>query len=707
MMNALTFLNPMFLWALPTAALPLLFHLFFRVRKRLRPFPTFMFFIAIDPMLNARRRVREWLVLILRTLALIFIVLALAGPVRTGIASGNGGVARVLVLDNSGSMGAPDANGRRRWDVTIEAASALIKALRPADAAGMVTLVRDSGAVLPEGMISNQEILEAALASLSPTEATGHPALALTQAVALLQDHSSPGGEIHVFTDLQEAEWAGNASTPVTLPSCVTLWIHRIEQATPDPANVSLMSVMGPGRALTDGEPFAIEVELLNRSQSAMEMNVIGVDDKGVNELQRLALKPGESRTARLPFKAGPEGTHGINVRIEGDDFEADNRAGVGISSVAARRVLLVGDRTAHGFLPFALAPSDSSGLAVESVPASDLATRLESSNIACVAVTMPGIEAIDATTLRRYVEQGGILIVACSALVKNLQGMKRLPDWLGINIEPIVADTNGLPVRALAPDSELFRDMRNDRNEVILGAVRAFRAHPLSLQPGTALLATRALLSLDDGRVLFYTGELGSGRVFISGLAFTPDWSTFPLRAGFVVFMRAIALAGGAKNPGASLVAGQHWQPPGDWTQAMFRVNSICGPKMKWEGPVRDGFAPARAGVFSAILTELPEHGAANASQSALPEIPLSVRASEAEGVWRFVKGGSVPTLRGVTHTVTQYRDSSALLTEIRAREATRSLRHVAIFLTLAALLAEALAANPRGRRKKLKADG
>ena len=122
-MSSLTFLNPAFLWALPAATLPVLFHLFFRVRTRRRPFPTFMFFIAGDPMLTARRRIREWLTLILRTLAIVFVVLALAGPVRPGMADVDGGIARVLILDNSGSMSAADAGGRRPWDAAIEAAS--------------------------------------------------------------------------------------------------------------------------------------------------------------------------------------------------------------------------------------------------------------------------------------------------------------------------------------------------------------------------------------------------------------------------------------------------------------------------------------------------------------------------------------------------------------------------------------------------------
>jgi len=57
---------------------------------------------------------------------------------------------------------------------------------------------------------------------------------------------------------------------------------------------------------------------------------------------------------------------------------------------------------------------------------------------------------------------------------------------------------------------------------------------------------------------------------------------------------------------------------------------------------------------------------------------------------------------LRGAAHSVAGYRDPAALLKAVRAREAARPLRHIALFLAMAALLAEALAATPRWRRNK-----
>ena len=89
-------LNSFFTALLPLAALPVLFHLFFRLKQPRRTFPTLMFFRRIDPKLNARRRLRAWLILLLRTLLILCLLFALAKPVWFGVGHA-GAVAVVLV----------------------------------------------------------------------------------------------------------------------------------------------------------------------------------------------------------------------------------------------------------------------------------------------------------------------------------------------------------------------------------------------------------------------------------------------------------------------------------------------------------------------------------------------------------------------------------------------------------------------------------
>src|ERR1700677_1461397 len=97
--------HPAAAWLLPAVALPILFHLFFRLRRQVREFPSLMFFLRIDPRLSAKRKIHEWLILLLRCLFLLLLILALLRPIL-GTRSLGENIASRILIDNAGSMAA-------------------------------------------------------------------------------------------------------------------------------------------------------------------------------------------------------------------------------------------------------------------------------------------------------------------------------------------------------------------------------------------------------------------------------------------------------------------------------------------------------------------------------------------------------------------------------------------------------------------------
>ena len=118
--------SSMFLWMLPLAALPILFHLFLRVRKQTRPFPSLMFFLQAEPRLSARKRIREWIALLLRIIVILAILLALSRLLWLGH-SGGGAISQIILIDNSGSMGGMAPDGRSKLANALDAASGLMR----------------------------------------------------------------------------------------------------------------------------------------------------------------------------------------------------------------------------------------------------------------------------------------------------------------------------------------------------------------------------------------------------------------------------------------------------------------------------------------------------------------------------------------------------------------------------------------------------
>src|SRR6185312_12469471 len=86
----MSFALPAALWALPAAALPLAIHLLSRRAARRQTFSDLTLLASLDARSRPRSRLRELLLLAARTLLILALVLAAAGPVARGSSSSAG-----------------------------------------------------------------------------------------------------------------------------------------------------------------------------------------------------------------------------------------------------------------------------------------------------------------------------------------------------------------------------------------------------------------------------------------------------------------------------------------------------------------------------------------------------------------------------------------------------------------------------------------
>jgi ferric-dicitrate binding protein FerR (iron transport regulator) len=102
----MSFLTPLFLVGLAGLAIPVLIHLIQKERKNVVQFPSLMFLRRIPYESVQRRRIRHWLLLMMRLAALALVVLAFARPFirRTDAATGGATGAREVVVLVDGSV---------------------------------------------------------------------------------------------------------------------------------------------------------------------------------------------------------------------------------------------------------------------------------------------------------------------------------------------------------------------------------------------------------------------------------------------------------------------------------------------------------------------------------------------------------------------------------------------------------------------------
>jgi Aerotolerance regulator N-terminal/von Willebrand factor type A domain len=653
--------NPLFAWLLPAAGLPVLFHLFFKLKKRPRVFPTLMFFDQIDPQLSARRQIRHWLVLLLRTLFLLFLLLALARPVWL-IGGGTGSVAVVCIIDNSGSMSGPAVGDRSKLHSAVEAARALVTNLTGKDTAAVLELVEDPTVVLPPGLESDKAAIKSALDRIVDTEATGEPAAVFQRAGALLEASAATRFEIHIFTDLQETEW-NRAGTGLKSPRAgTTIVFHRFASPAAKQPNLSLTAIaISPHRRLA-GRPISLEITVANPGEVDAVARLNWADDADNKGTVEIALPRQSEKNLPVIVKPVSAGFHWVQVWLEGDSFTADNKAGIGFVCTEKSTVLFAGQTNDFGLLPLAIAPA-----------ASGLAAAFGSADKPVLTVTTWERVA----NFQNLVEQGGNLLVV-PALTAT--GAVRPPAWLGATCDAVATQPSGAPVMIFRANAAIFTDLRDADGQVTLRGVKAFKYQPL--RPANE---QDAVFGLDDGRALLTEHRVGKGVVFASGLAFDPSWTTLPLKGAFLAIAQGMALAytAGSDNTSA-IVAGERL--PGTGTEPA-EIKSLAGSPLDWRG--ESGHLPVlpRAGIYTVKTGPTTRY--------------IAVRSSDKEGRPRFLTGNQVPLLAGVPHTVRNFTDLTTFLRQ--ARHISRGLDLFLPLLLLAILmvLLETWFANPARRTR------
>jgi hypothetical protein len=702
------FSAPIFLYLLPLAGLPVVFHLFLRQKKRQILFPTLMFFYRTDPRLNSRRKIHQLLLLIMRVLLIAFILLALSRPRFQSALPMGGKVSVVAVVDNSGSMSDPcfrrgelvpaqaGSDDKTKLDLAVEGAKRLVSSLGDSAQMNVVTLVQDPAAAFGDVLTSDRESLLASLDKIGPTNATGNAPHALAKALRLLQADSGRGGVVHVFTDLQEAEWADDALQSESADASIHVYLHRIESAARQQPNVAISSVQLPRQKILPRHPMKIGVACRNNSQAPATIRVNSIDDQDNKNTQQVVLEPGRTQVVEVGVSPDISGYHWLRTWIEGDGFSADNEAGIGILCQRTATVLFCGSPGEFGVLPTALSPDGDGQVtgmisqfgSIGQIPQADAEKPI------LIVAAWEDIRQLDqaSSALQQYVESGGNLLIVPSLKRRSAAG--KPPAWLGADTKARTSDPRGAKLEALETQNEFWSRIREATGTASLQDASVFAFYPLQLSEGfTPLLGT------DFERVILAHRELGKGNIYVSGTAFDPRWNTLPLSGLLVVMAQSIAVAGASVEQDAmlSLVAGEY--PQGiDAGGKQVEVVSLMGDAAEWHGlPARENTA-RMAVPHPGQVSEMPAFPRPGVClvKADDREYCVSVRSSEKEGLTQFLGGSQVPAMEKITHTVVDYDPTEELRKYQYGHSRTFELFLPLVLLATAALLAEGWLANP-----------
>ena len=308
------FVHPEVLWALSALTLPVLVHLFSFRRHRKVHFSQTAFLRELRQESRSRNRIRHWLVLLMRLLALTCLILAFAEPIREASgANGDTGAKTVSIyLDTSPSMQLEGSNGPL-LEASKTGAIALVESHGPTDRFHVFTSGFDAE---DRRLRSREEALER-IAGIRPGHASPDIGDVLRNQQDVLGEDGIGRTGAYLFTDLQASSHRLDASTGALVDSALS--VRFITQPVQPRVNVRVDSAWFDTPMRLTGRSEVLHVRIVHDAQRPVDDLPLSLDINGRRAaIGSFGLRPGLATDTVLRFSHEESGP--VHAVIRTDD---------------------------------------------------------------------------------------------------------------------------------------------------------------------------------------------------------------------------------------------------------------------------------------------------------------------------------------------------------------------------------------------------
>lgn len=553
----MTWLFPLYLLGGAAIIGPILMHLRRRPPQDRVEFSSLMFLEAHTPMPVSKRRLENWLLLLLRCLVLLLLALMFARPLwrseNEDAVSQN--QATVLLLDRSASMQRGDL-----WKQAIAIATKRLEKIAVTDRLAVATLDRETK--LLWSFDQDKTSASTRLATLKPQLAAMKPGWASTDLGQALLDAAGWFGSAQgmsglkkrlvVITDFQEGARL-DALRGMVWPENIAVEVVRVEAPNADNFTLSLAASASEDTERGDAETRSTtRLRLSNtRDSKASDFKLTG--DKGAEQPTTGYLPPGASRVLSIPGNAG-------TLTLSGDAWDFDNRIFIAPAQPKPVKIVFIGDEKTRSeaatplfYLSRALQPTPSLLPALTIVPetAASVPADTELVFISGARVSAPLMQSV-----RALAEKGGLVITVVTPEMKP-QDFEALTGISGIQSD--VSDKSGSSddyqmLSEVQTTHPLLRPFADERLRDFT-KLHFWKHRSLTLPKDSPL---EVLARFDQGDPAILAQSLGKGRVVLLTSGWHPADSQLALSTKFVPLLYGWLEAAGFRNEQtASLLVG------------------------------------------------------------------------------------------------------------------------------------------------------
>jgi hypothetical protein len=537
----MTFLQPFVLFGLPLLLLPIIIHLLNRLRHRPRPWAAMRFLVSATRNSVSHARLRQFLILACRVLAVAMLVLFMARPLVGGwlgwaLAPAPDSI--VILLDRSASMESKTGATTKRQ----QALQILTQAAQGFEERSHLVLI-DSATRVPQDIFKAASLNQ--LPQAQPTDTAADVPALLRAAFDWLVENKAGAAEIWLASDGQRSNWLpederwksviaqlGGLSAKVRVRL-----LEMTEAAEPD-SSVSIREMLRRPRGNKSELQFVLDLQRNRNSSAPLPVTLTLNGERSQTDVAMDGQALRWRHTVNLGASA--EGGWGsFTLPSDGNDY--DNAAYfVYGPDTPLLATVVSGDGGAARSLEFAAA--SRAGQPATAVSGRALTEAdLEGRSLLVWQGPLPA--GVDAQMVQSFAASGGVVVF--------------FPPG-----QPDAGQFNGMGWGSVqdADSADGFRILRWDEDEGPLAKSDEHTSLPLgdaTFQRRQPVIGQKdALAAFDDGTAFLVRKELGKGEVYFCSSLPDPAWSSLGDGPVLVPMLQRMLEAGARRVQQVSAVA-------------------------------------------------------------------------------------------------------------------------------------------------------
>ena len=538
----MTFINPAVLFGLIAASLPILLHILNLRKLKTIEFSSLQFLKEMQKNKIRRLKLKQIILLIIRTLLIVSIVLAFARPTIDGSIAGFESFAKsssVILFDNSFSLDFSDENGNR-FNQAKKIVNEIIDQMKEGEEATIIELANINDFKIYEFSRNIDYLKE----QLSKSQISYQPAdldKGLQLCSKVLENANHITKNIFIVSDAQANIFEQSEIKKITTKHTNIYMISVGNTKNSNVKNLSIDSINILSRIFQINKSVELEGKVRN-SGGDVDGTIMKLFFNGNNVSQRtFNIQSEQTKNISIGATAINSGVVSAYIELETDAFIEDNKKYFGfIIPDKPDIALFSSDNINTNFIHTAITATGNDGFAkVNYFPSNQIASA-NLSQFDLIIVANGNYSSSDYKLIKDYISNGGSALVLANNYTDQSVFSNAMFE-LGFGNVKVKEYSKQQPTQFTTTDKMhplfegVFKIDKDSRS--VVESPKIFKAMPA--------LDGQSLIEMGDGTFLS-ENIIGDGKVLYCAVAPTLEWSTLPVTGIFpTIIIRSVAYLG------------------------------------------------------------------------------------------------------------------------------------------------------------------